>query len=122
MSKPKKLTKDAILNAVDRNVIEVEVPEWGGVVGIRVMNGVERDHYESTVRKTLKTNEDSMEGLRALLLSLTLCDSDTGESLFTIADASALNEKNGKVVDWLFEKANEINGLSKRESAELAKN
>jgi hypothetical protein len=112
------LTKSQIIAANDGQPLEVEVPEWGGSVFIRVMTVGERDAYENewTLSKIR-----GMENFRAKLLQRTLCDAN-GVLLFTAGELDALAAKSAAVCDRLFAKAAKHNGLSKGDVEELAKN
>src|SRR5258707_11983730 len=44
------LSRDAILEAKDREVVEVDCPEWGGSVLVRGMSGKERDMFEMSLQ------------------------------------------------------------------------
>jgi len=43
------LNKEQILRADDLKTEEVDVPEWGGSVRVRVLTGTERDAFESSI-------------------------------------------------------------------------
>jgi len=116
------LNKDAILNARDVKGEEVEVPEWNGTVFIRVMDGSCRDHFEQTCQERYsETGEKKYDGMKALLLVLTLSDRN-GVMLFDEADIDALNAKSGAVIDRLFQKALQVNGIGKKAMEEIAGN
>ena len=115
--------KDKILKSEDRPVTRWEdVPEWGVKVGFRVVSGVERSLHE---RRTLSKMRDGdvvdTSGLRSSLLVATLVDEDESP-IFTSADASALDQKNGGVLDRLFKIAQDVNGFTDEASDELEKN
>ena len=115
------LTKDQILNATDLNHVDVEVPEWGGTVRIKMMSGKERDEFETLCQGHYKGTKFDTHGLRATLLAFTLVD-DAGGKLFDAAGIDALQAKSGAVLDRLFEKARELNGIGKDVSQVVAKN
>jgi hypothetical protein len=110
------LTKDDILAANDIPSSEILVPEWGGKVYIKTMNGAEREQFE-------RAFEESKQRLtvRATLAVFTVCD-DKGEPLFTIADVDRLTKKSSRALDRIFDVARKLNGLGDREVAELEKN
>lgn len=112
------LTKDQILAADDLGLLEVQVPEWGGSVFIRVMTVGERDAYENdwVVNKTR-----GVEDFRSKFLARCLCDSK-GQRLFDDAEIPALSRKSAKVMSRLWQKAMEHNALADKDVEELAKN
>lgn len=126
------LSKADILGADDLAIIEVEVEEWGGSVGIRELTSDEKDGFEASVAtvpdedatpaQREKALRRSLAGIRARFLALVLCDIKTGERLFSNAEAKELGQKSGKVCTRLFELAREHNGISEEDVQELAGN
>ena len=117
------LNAKQIFEKQDVKVEVVDVPEWGGQVGIRIMSGKQRDEYETfMISKMDKKNKvrDSKQA-RAMLLVLTLCD-ESGNPIFTEKDLDELNKKNSKVIENLFTKASDLNGLSPESVEEIEKN
>jgi len=116
------LNKQQINNAQDLPLTEVEVKEWGGSVLLRTMTGKERDDFENHIMaNTNKDEKLDTRGLRVLLLGLTLVDED-GNRLFQDDELEELQSKSSKVINDLFEKAQELNGLSDNEVEDLVKN
>lgn len=114
------LTRDQILDAKDFNTKEIDVPEWGGSVFIRVMSGSQRDAWEADVMKASEAK--SFENMRAKLLARVLCD-EKGDCLFNSdEDITALGAKSGVVLQRLFEAATKLNAISKEAQDELVKN
>lgn len=91
------LSKAAILASEDRNIIEVEVPEWGGKVGIKVLSGAERSHFETIF------DEKKVDMFKVKFVACSLCD-ERGARLFTDEEVSSLAEKSGRVINRLFDK------------------
>ena len=116
------LKKDDILKVNDLNYQDVEVPEWGGTVRIRLMTGSERDAYEASLYEfkgtEVKLNRDDM---RCKLLARTLVD-EKNERLFTDSEIKTLGKKSSKVIDKLFTIAQAMNGLTQDEKDKLQKN
>lgn len=112
------LSKHDILNADDRKVEEVHVPEWGGSVLVRSLSGRERDEFEaSTIDK--KTGKPTMENFRAKLVALCVVDEE-GRRLFeTRADVAILGNKSVAALQRVFNKAQELNGFSESDVEEL---
>ena len=120
------LDRDTILNANDHEAFQdVEVPEWGGTVRVKIMSGAERDEYDSYVVKQSKFQGGKVQintkGLRAKLLTMVLVKED-GTKLFTPQDIPALLAKSGIVLDRLSKIADKLNGLSESTAEELLKN
>lgn len=80
------LSRAAILAAADLRTERVPVPEWGGDVWVRQMNGAQLDAYRAEV--------EARQGVAssALIVALCCCDK-SGERLFTAEDVPALMEK-----------------------------
>lgn len=117
------LTRDQILAATDMRIEEVDVPEWGGSVFVRNLNGRARDKFESSRYKVSQDGKVELihDNTRATLLALSLCD-EVGTLLFSIADVQALGEKNGATLDRLFEVAQRLSGLRTKDAEEKLKN
>lgn len=99
----------AILAVQDLQLHKEKVPEWGGFVYLREITAEERGLFDAKVLD-LDGRKD-YRNVRAALLLLALSDS-TGRRLF--ADDSQidkLNQKSAKVLDRLFNRARELNGM-----------
>lgn len=121
----KVLSKADILSASDVLTKEVPVPEWGGVVLLKTMTGAMRDQYET---KCIMNRQNiggvqrlQMKQLKVYLLARCVVDEE-GKPIFTDADLAALNEKNAKVINRLFDEACEMNGIGEKDIEDLAKN
>ena len=90
----------------------VDVPEWGGVVHIRVMTGMERDAFEGQFTKNRYTN------LRAYLAVCCCCDA-TGEDLFKPEDVAELGKKSGVALERIFNECAKLNKLTAADISEL---
>lgn len=112
------LTKDQILAADDSGLLEVQVPEWGGSLFIRVMSVGERDAYEND---WIKNKHHGVDNFRAKFLQRVLCDA-TGRLLFTAGELDLLAAKSARVMNRLWQKAMAHNALTDADVEELAKN
>lgn len=112
------LTKEQILAADDMGLLEVQVPEWGGSVFIRVMTVGERDSYEN---EWMANKSTGVTNFRSKFLQRVLCN-DQGELLFTKDEVEALAKKSAKVIGTLWEAAMRHNKLTDADVEELAKN
>ena len=116
------LTREQILAAIDQKIEAVAVPEWNGTVYVRNLTGKARDRFERSRFKLVgKEVEVIHENTRASLLAASLCN-EQGLLLFTEADIEALGEKNGAVLDRLFDVAQRLSGLRKEDVEVRAKN
>lgn len=116
------LTKEAILAAQDLKHEVVEVPEWGGQVGVRMMTGTERDAFEDEVFKMRGKNvEQNLKNFRSRLLVRTLTDGE-GNRLFNDNEISVLGGKSAPVLDRLFTVSQKLNGIGPKDVEEATKN
>jgi len=112
------LSKEQILAADDMGLKEVEVPEWGGNVFVRVMTVGERDSYEN---EWIVNKNKGVENFRSKFLQRVLCD-EKGELLFTASEIDLLAKKSARVITRIWEAAMKHNALSDGDVEELAKN
>lgn len=120
------LTKNEILGFDDRAIESLKVPEWGdGEVYLRVLSGEERDSFELACSKA--SNPDGsvdlsrLSNLRARMAALSLCDVE-GKRLFSSQDVTALGKKSASALSRIWDKATQMNGMTKEDVEELAKN
>ena len=66
------LTREQILACDDSSIIEVNVPDWGGSVGIKTLTGAEKDAWES--ERTADRSTFNLENVRASLVAVAACD------------------------------------------------
>lgn len=116
----KELTINDILTTEDKKFEEVEIPEWGGVLFVRVMTAKERSEIEDLYLKVNEAKKDTGK-FRRELIKRTLCNSK-GESLITDdAIAEHMMGKSALIIERLFEKACEVNGFRERDVDTLKK-
>lgn len=114
------LGRDAILGATDLPSVDVEVPEWGGTVRVRMLTGGERDAFEAgTITRHGKKVEQNLVNIRARLVALCAVD-EKGERLFGEGDVEALARKSAAALNRVFEAARLLNGLTEEAAAEAA--
>ncbi len=117
------LTRDAILQARDLPSEELEVPQWGGTVVVRGLDGQGRDEFEaSTIVMRGKKAVPDTANIRAKLVARCVIDHGTGEPMFTQQDVHALGELSGAALDRVFEVAARLSGLSEGDLEELEGN
>lgn len=115
------LTRQQILDADDRQTIMLDVPEWGGFVKLRTIDGTERGRLEYDVQGPTGKSATSFAALKARVVALTVVDDD-GAQLFTPADIPLLNAKSGAAIDRVFEAACKLNRLRPSDIEDLTKN
>ena len=114
------LNRDQILSIADLKTELVEMPEWGGSVYVRGMNGAERDKFEgSLVEQRGKERKVNTANIRAKLASLTICD-ESGKRLFSEADVQAISQKSASALQRIFEVAQRLSGITDADVEELA--
>lgn len=111
------LTKAQILASSDilDSLQTVQVPEWGGPVFVRVMNGEERGRFE------LANTGAPKESIRGRLCVATICDPQ-GNLLFEPCDVALLGKRSSVALDRVFEVALKINGIGPGSVEDEAKN
>lgn len=108
--------RDQIFAADDLDRETVEVPEWGVTLEVRTPDGATR----AKIAKIVGADEPNVELVYPALLIPTLFDPDTGEQIFTVDDADAVNAKSGLVLERLSEVALRVSGVT-QEALEAAK-
>lgn len=114
------LDRDSILAAEDLPRQTVEVPEWGGVVLVRMMSAGERQDY---IKLALKGGKAELAEIstEAALVAMTACGDD-GKLLFAPADIPALTGKSAAAVSRIAKAAAELNQIGTAPRKAAAKN
>ena len=111
------LDRAAILSADDIQTEAVAVPEWGGSVLVKSMNGIERN----TWGKLCAGSDGQFDAKRyPAALAVSCCVGEDGQALFTADDIPALLAKNGGAVARIQSVAERLNGIG-AEAQEAAK-
>lgn len=110
-----------IKDADKKNLLPVEVPEWGLTVYIKNMTVRERDSFDKEMFNASKKGEALIDDFRTKILVRTLCD-ENGQPLCTPAEFEQLTGLSAKPMEMLFEKAQKHNGIGKEDIEELAGN
>lgn len=114
------LGRDGILGADDLTTDDVEVPEWGGVVRIKMLTANQKDSWEASVfDKNGNRTPTSLTGLRARLAALSIVDHH-GVRVFTDKDVPRLGQKSSAALERVFDAARKLNGINEEDVAELA--
>ena len=82
-----------ILAAEDLVLKRVPVPEWGGTIFVRSLNGEQRDAFERDVKQA---GDDNLAKMLVVVRHVA-CD-QAGRALFAIDDVAALKAKNCAVI------------------------
>lgn len=114
------LSKDQIFTVDDRRYEVVQVPEWGGDVRLRTLTAKERDNFEAGLQERRGGKvKDNVANFRARLVSLCAVD-EAGGLLFTNRqEVELLGNKSVAALQRLFDKCNEMNGISEKDIEEL---
>jgi hypothetical protein len=106
------LSKNEIFAADDRKTEDVSVPEWGGTVRLRGLNGTERDAYEASMEKQVggKSVRD-VRNFRARLVALSAINED-GTALFEQNEVAALAKRSSAALSRLFDVACKLSGIT----------
>lgn len=109
------LSREDILNVQDIKSEDVEVPEWGGTVRVRGLTARQRSLVEATMiavkGENVTVRVEALQTLREKLVGAALVDED-GQRLFNDSQVKELAEKSGAVLQRLFDKAQELSGMS----------
>jgi len=120
--KSRLLTRDEILAVDDRKIEEVDVPEWGGKVGVVGLTGTERDELSgSLIDAKGQVNARRAINLQTRLPALCMVN-EQGARLFTEADVARLGQKSAAALKRVFDAAQRLSGLSETDVAEMTKN
>ena len=116
------LSRSDILLAKDLKHEDVPVPEWGGVVRVRGLKGVERDEFESSIVVTNPDGTTRVESkaMRARLVSLTAVG-ENDVRLFNQEDVVTLGQKSAAALEKVFDVAMRLAGMSKDEVEKMGK-
>jgi hypothetical protein len=114
------LGRNDVLKADDLSRELVAVPEWGGEVWVRSMNGAERDKFEASIVQQRGNNRElNMANIRAKLAAMSICD-ENGKRLFGDEDIQALGQKSAAALQRVFTAAQRLSGIGEDATAELA--
>ena len=111
------LTRDEILRAQDLETVEVDVPEWGGVVRVRGLTGAERDALEAEAAELRRP----LDNFRARYVARCIVD-ENGERIFSDEDIEALGRKSAAALNRVFEAAVSLSALTEEDVEALEKN
>ena len=134
MSEAKVFFSASVMDAVnDQKFEDVDVPEWGANMTIRIRNMtaiqrgvfVERASQMAIAKKTGEGVDDVVKKqnkeIEILLTRLCACD-ETGNPIFTEANDDWLGQRNGDVIGRLAAVAQRLSGMTKDAGETIVKN
>lgn len=123
-SGPKMLTRDDILRAVDQHTEVVDVPEWGGSLRVRGLNGRERDRYEQAMLVADKKGniKPDMTDARARLVAASAINEDGSAMFSSKDDVMMLTMKSAAALDRVSSVCQVLSGLSDKDLDDLLGN
>lgn len=113
------LSKTDILAVADLTTEDVPVPEWGGTVRVRCLNGDERDTWDGFRLQARESK--SYRNFSARLVGMSVVDAD-GKRLFSDEEIALLAAKSGRALDRVFAVAVRLSGLNAEHVEEAEKN
>ena len=108
--KSKLLSRAAIQKVEDRTPVDIEVPEWGGLIRLRPQSAKGRVAF----REFCREHPDRPLGTLALIFA---AEDAHGAPLFTTEDLDWLEEKSGAAIHRLDPTLREVIGIGKGEEA-----
>jgi hypothetical protein len=102
------LSRVAILTADDLKTQDIDCPEWGGAVRIRVMTGAERGAMSKRAMD-MQTAGDLSTDLYNAMLVAACCIGEDGARLFSDDDVHAIAAKHSGVLARLSDAAAKLN-------------
>lgn len=111
-----------ILNIDDRKKVEVDVPEWNRRVHLRAMTGHDREAWEAHVAPSEEGGRPNIQGMRPMMVAACIVD-ESGKRIFkTKEDELKLATRSAAVIERLFDKCMELNGLTAEDEKKLIEN
>jgi len=102
------LNREQILSAKDREIIVLDIPEWGGEVRLMAFSGGSAESISP---------EDSI----SKVVALSIID-DNGNLVFSEEDIDALKTRSARVLKRVFDEALKLNGLGDNAIEDATKN
>lgn len=99
----------------DIEIVAVPVPEWGGVVYVKAMSGLDRERYFDSIKRIEGYGKKERTVIihplsTAKLVAATACN-ENGQLLFTHLDVEKLAKKSSKALQRLVDASAKLNGL-----------
>lgn len=121
------ISRDHVAKADDQQFSEVPVPEWAPygdpdpeswTLRLRGMTGTERDRFEASMQPRGNSKKPNLENFRARLIIQCAVD-ENGNRIFNSGDIKMVGGKSAKSLSRIFDKCQEMNGLSESDVEDL---
>jgi hypothetical protein len=120
MKERKILSKEDVMRADDNSYSEIFIKEWDGYVRVHVISAKDRLEFEGEYTK--KDGAINFEHKKAPLdLLSSALRTDNGAPMFDKNDLNILGEKNGRIINMLFQEALKINWMTREAEAQVKK-
>jgi hypothetical protein len=119
--------RDDVAKAKDQQFDKIPVPEWAPegdpepdswVLRLKGMTGTERDRFEASMQPKGGSKKPNLENFRARLIVQCAVDDDNNR-IFNAGDVKMLGSKSAKAISRVFDRCQEMNGLSDNDVEEL---
>jgi len=119
--------RDDVAKARDEQYGEIPVPEWAPegdpepekwVLKLKGMTGTERDRFEASMQPRGNSKKPNLENFRARLIIQCAVD-DQGNRIFNAGDAKMIGGRSALAISRVFDKCQEMNGLTESDIDEL---
>lgn len=114
------LSKNQILDIDDSCTLDVDVPEWGGVVRLKAPTASQLDRFEAE-QVTRRKVSSHMANIRARMAIL-VCVDDDGKQLFLASDEQKLSHKSSVPLNRIWKAAQKWLGVDDEAVEDIAKN
>jgi hypothetical protein len=120
-------TRESLRKAPVRTYAEISVPEWAPEhdpepeswrIRLRSLTGRERDRFEASTAPKGQRQKQNLDNFRARLVVLCIVGEDN-EPIFNNGDVKMVGEMNSAGLSRVFNKCNEMNGLTEEDVEEL---
>lgn len=116
---PKKPLRERILEAKDIKEELLYIPEWDASVLVKGLSGKQRARLLAT---TTAGGKPDIEKIYPEIVVMCVCDPETGQNVFTVADKDVINNKSGAALELIATKAMSLSGLTPESMEDLRKN
>lgn len=114
--------KKPALHSVPLAFEDVSVPEWGGMFRVQELGALERDAWEESCIKTDASGggrKPNLANIRARLVAKCIVDPETGNRMFSDAEAADLGKQPARIIIRLFDIAQKLNAMTGEDVKEL---
>lgn len=112
------LSRQAILDAQDLKTVDVDVPEWGDTIRLRMLSAAER--FAVNEAGTVDGKFDAARYQTAVIAATAV--NEDGTRLFEDQDAYALAAKSSGAIERIFAAAAKLNGMGPKSTDDAEKN